>query len=198
MKKIRYGAVLLPLLLAPPARAAGRAIDVEHSSLTIHVGKSGVLSAFGDDHTIKAPIAAGSVNEAPEPHVEVTVDGRKLTVLDPDLSADKRSEVQKRTLGPEVLDVERYPEIRFRSTKIAKLPTGRWRVEGLLEMHGKSSPVSFDVTAGGDRVRGTATISQRAFGIEPIKVAGGTVRVKDEVRVELDVTVAGSESSPAR
>src|SRR5207244_7166828 len=137
------------------------------------------------------------VDEPPAPRVEVTVEAKKLAVLDPELSAAKRDEVQKRTLGPEVLDVERFPEIRFRSSKVVESASGRWRVEGTLELHGKTVPVAFEVTAEKGRVRGSATLSQRAFGIEPIKVAGGTVRVKDEVRVDLDVTVS-ERGAPAR
>ena len=198
MSPLRCGAMLLTVLLAAPSRAATHAIDAKSSTLTIHVDKSGVLSAFGDTHTIKAPIASGSVKTPPEPAVEVTVDARQLKVLDPELAQAKREEVQKRTLGPEVLDVEKYPEIKFRSTKVVEQGSGRWRVEGDLEMRGKKVPVSFDVTAAEGRVRGSATVSQRAFGIEPIKVAGGTVKVKDEVRVDLDVSVPGSETSPSR
>ena len=66
---------------------------------------------------------------------------------------------------------------------------GRWHVEGNLDLHGKTGPLAFDVTAEGARVRGTASLSQRAFGIEPISVAGGTVKVRDEVRIDFDVVV---------
>jgi hypothetical protein len=30
-------------------------------------------------------------------------------------------------------------------------------------------------------------LKQSAFGIEPIRIAGGTVKVKDEVKVEFDI-----------
>jgi len=37
---------------------------------------------------------------------------------------------------------------------------------------------------------GTARFKQMEFGIKPVKVAGGSVRVKDEVRIEFDIWLA--------
>jgi hypothetical protein len=34
---------------------------------------------------------------------------------------------------------------------------------------------------------GSTTFKQREFGITPVRVAGGTVKVKDEVKIEFDV-----------
>jgi hypothetical protein len=37
------------------------------------------------------------------------------------------------------------------------------------------------------RYRGTVVLKQRDFGITPISIAGGTVKVKDELKVEFDI-----------
>ena len=179
-------------LLAGPALGVPRTIDLAHSTLTVHVGKSGVFSAFGDTHEVRAPIASGTIDDGPQPSVNLTVDARKMTVLDPGLAQDKRAEVQKRMLGPEVLDAEKHSEIRFRSKSVKAAGEGRWHVEGELEIRGKSAPVAFDVAAGEGRVKGTAPVSQRAFGIQPISAAGGAVKVKDELRVDFDIAVGPS------
>ena len=42
--------------------------------------------------------------------------------------------------------------------------------------------------------RGTVTLKQRDFGIEPISIAGGTVKVKDELKVQFEIVPA---SAPA-
>jgi polyisoprenoid-binding protein YceI len=190
----RFGAVLISLLAAAPAAGETRTIDPTSSSLTVHVSKSGVFSAFADNHEIRAPIAAGTADDGADARVEITVDAGRLTVLDPNLAPAKREEVQRRMLGPEVLDVARFAKIRFRSTKVAPLAEGRWRVEGVLELHGRSAPVAFDLTGTKERCRGSATLSQRAFGIEPISIAGGTVKVKDEVKIDFEIaTHAKSE-----
>lgn len=185
-----HGVLLASVLFCASANGETWAIDGHKSSLTVHVFKSGLLSAFGDNHVVRATIASGSVAGGEKPAVEIAVDARQMTALDPDLAPAKRAEVQKRMLGPDVLDVTRFPEIRFKSTAVRPLGEGRWRVEGVLALHGHSVPLSFEVTGAKERFRGSATVSQRAFGIVPIRAGGGTVNVKDEVKVDFDIATA--------
>ncbi len=182
--------LLASVLASSPASGGTVTVNPERSSLTVHVFKSGFLSALGDNHVIRAPLASGSVEEGSPPGVEIAVDARRMTVLDPDLSAAKRREVQERMLGPEVLDVSRYPEIRFRSTSVKPVAAGRWRVEGVLALHGRSAPVSFEVTESKGEFRGSAKFAQTAFGIRPISIAGGTVKVKDELTVDFAIATS--------
>jgi hypothetical protein len=156
----------------------------------VHVFKSGLFSAFGDNHEIRAPIASGPIEDGDPPRVEIAVDARRMTVLDPDLAPEKRAEVQRRMLGPEVLDVARFADIRFRSTAVTRLSAGRWRVEGELALHGTSVALTFEVAEEKGMIRGSAVVSQRAFGIQPISVAGGTVRVRDDVKVDFGIAMA--------
>jgi hypothetical protein len=37
---------------------------------------------------------------------------------------------------------------------------------------------------------GALTLRQSDFGITPVKIAGGAVRVKDEIRIEFDIQAA--------
>ena len=184
------GALLASALLCASANGETWAIDGHQSSLTVHVFKSGLLSAFGDNHVVRAAIASGSVSDGDKPAVEIEVDARQMTVLDPDLAPAKRAEVQKRMLGPDVLDVAKLPEIHFKSTAVRTLGEGHWRVEGALSLHGHSVPLSFEVTGTKERFRGSATVSQRAFGINPISAGGGTVNVKNDVKVDFDIATA--------
>ena len=170
-------------------RAESHSIDVERSTLTVFAYKSGLFSAFADDHVIRAPIASGSVSPDVPLGVDVRVRSASLTVLDPALAAGKRAEVQARMLGPEVLDSARYPDIVFTSTAIAFLGTDRWTVTGRLTIHGVTRPTTFSVAQRDGRYRGTALVRQRDFAIEPISIAGGTVKVKDEVKVEFDIVM---------
>jgi hypothetical protein len=50
-------------------------------------------------------------------------------------------------------------------------------------------PVAVDVTLKGEHYRGAATLKQTDFGITPVTVAGGTVKVKDEVKIEFEVVL---------
>ena len=167
--------------------AENRPIDAERSTLTVFVDKSGLFSAFADDHVISAPIAAGSISSNAPLAVEVKVRSANLKVLDPNLPADKRAEVQARMLGPEVLDSGKFPDITFASTAIESAGVDRWTVTGRLTIRGETRPTTFSVVRQDGRFRGTVALKQRDFGIEPISILGGTVRVKDELKVEFDV-----------
>ena len=43
------------------------------------------------------------------------------------------------------------------------------------------------VSLDGGHYRGFASFKQSNFGISPIRIAGGTVKVKDEVKIEFDI-----------
>jgi polyisoprenoid-binding protein YceI len=175
------------VLLAQTAKSAtARPIDVEHSTVTVHVYRSGLFSFAGDNHEIQAPIASGTVDEAART-VEFTVDVRRMRVLDPNLSADKRSQVQEKMLSPDVLDPDRYPEISFRSTKVEPKTGGELSVSGNLTLHGQTRPINVRVLSTQLQYRGSAALKQTEFGIKPIVVAGGTIKVKDEVRIDFDI-----------
>jgi hypothetical protein len=164
-----------------------RPIDVEHSTLTVLVYKSGLFSAFADNHVIGAPISRGSISEDAPAGIELMVHSADLRVLDPGLATERRAEVQARMLSTEVLDVANFPEISFASTTVEPAGTDRWQVTGRLTIHGQARTITFPVTRASAKYHGAVVIKQRDFGIEPIKVAGGAVKVKDEIRVQFEI-----------
>jgi hypothetical protein len=181
--------LLCGCLCSTVVRAQSRAMDSGHSVLRIRVFKSGLFSGFAHNHEIEAPIAEGSVNLSAAPSVELRVDARKLRVLDPEVSTNDRADIQKTMDGPQVLDSIRFPEISFRSTAVESKGDERWTVHGNLNLHGKTSPVAVDVMLKDGHYKGSARLKQREFGITPISLAGGTVKVKDEVVVEFDIVL---------
>jgi hypothetical protein len=40
-----------------------------------------------------------------------------------------------------------------------------------------------------DRYRGSATLKQTDFGMTPVTIAGGTVKVKDEIKIEFEIAL---------
>jgi polyisoprenoid-binding protein YceI len=138
---------------------------------------------------IDAPIESGEVKEPDGPSVEVRVNVRKMRVLDPEESEDKRAQIQRTMQGPQVLDSDRFPEIHFRSTTVQPKEANHWVVQGNLDLHGQTHPVTVDVTLKDGFYRGSTTLKQTGFGITPMSIAGGTVKVKDEVKVEFEITL---------
>jgi polyisoprenoid-binding protein YceI len=177
----------LSLCWTAAAIAQQRAIDTEKSVMTVRVYKAGLLSAMGHNHEITAPITGGTV-DATAHKVELHAHARAMQVRDPGVSDKDRAEIQSAMLGPEVLDAEHHPEIVFRSTGAEPAGAGSWKVLGNLTLHGQTRTVAVEVREeGGGHYVGTSSFKQTEFGIQPIKVAGGTIRVKDEIRIEFNI-----------
>jgi len=179
MKLSSFGLLLALLSSMPPSFAAEHAIDTAQSAITIHVGKAGLFSAAGHEHTVIAPIAEGTIDDSEPGRVRFTVKASSLTVQ----PEKDQAEVQ-RDMQTKVLESERYPEIRFESTSVRRLSDERWTVAGNLTLHGATNPVTAEVRKTGAGFEGQASLRQSQFGIKPVSAAGGAVRVKDELKIE--------------
>jgi polyisoprenoid-binding protein YceI len=173
---------------APGVSAQQHNIDTQKSTLTIHVGKTGVFSALGHEHEVSTPIHSGMADTGSHPAVELRVDARALRVIGKDEPEKDRAEVQKTMLGPEVLDSEHHQEIIFKSTGAESAGQGHWTLRGDLTLRGQTRPVTVQATLKDGRYTGVATVKLTDFGIKPPGKAG--VKVKDEVRIEFDVRLA--------
>lgn len=189
MRRTSQTAFLLLLVLAAGtlcADAQARDIDAQRSVLTVRVYKTGLFSAFAHDHEIRAPIKSGRFDEQKR-SVEFKVNAGDLRVLDPGASQGDRDQVHQNMLGPKVLDVKRFPEIAFRSTSIESAGPEKWTVQGELSLHGETRPVKVEVEGANGHYRGSARLRQTEFGITPITIAGGAIKVKNEVKVEFEI-----------
>jgi polyisoprenoid-binding protein YceI len=174
--------------LGNPARAASaKPIDTEKSVMSVHVFKAGIFSAFGHEHDVSAPIAEGTI-DAEDPSVTLRVDARRMKVTDRDVSNEDRAKIQNTMLGPQVLDTERFAEINFKSTQIDRLGDSKWLVHGDLTLHGQTRPIVVRVEGQSGHYQGSAELKQKDFGITPVSAGGGSVKVKNEVRVKFDIS----------
>jgi YceI-like domain len=180
-----YRTLLLAALALTLCLGGNTQTNTPRSTITIHAHKAGLFSGFAHDHVITAPVASGTL-DAKAMTIQITVAAKQMKVADPGVSEKDRAEIQSTMLGPKVLDPDKYPEIRFQSTHVEKIGD-HYRVTGKLELHGASRELSFDVTGGPDRYQGKTKFKQTDFGIEPISLGGGTIKVKDELEIEIDV-----------
>lgn len=172
---------------AAPLMAQERAIDTQRSTIVIHVGKSGLLSAAAHDHTIEAPIASGAIRESPAPHVEFTVATAKMAVRpDPKVNPKTELTIQK-DMEEMTLKTVKFPEITFRSSRVEKLPDGQWKVDGDLSLHGVTKPVSLTVKLAEGAYTTHIVLKQTDFGIRPISIGGGMIKVKNEVEIDFRI-----------
>ena len=188
--------LITALLTSTNICAARHDIDNQRSMITIHVSRSGLLSAFGHDHEIATRISRGYIAYPENPSVELWIDARALRVIDSDSSAKDRAEVQTTMQGSGVLDVHGFPEIHFRSTAASRQNGGnRWSVRGNLDLHGQTRPVVLEITESNGWFLGTTTLKLRDYGISPPVVAGGSVKVKDEIKLDFKVATATQPSA---
>jgi polyisoprenoid-binding protein YceI len=175
------------LAAAASLAAQDKAIDVKRSSITIHVGKAGMFSAAGHEHWVEAPIASGVLNESSAPRVEFKVETARMKVRpDPKVNEKDQAQIQK-DMETMTLETAKYPEIAFQSSRIEKQGEGQWKVEGTLSLHGATKPVSLIVKRNGEAYAGHVVIKQTDFGIKPVSVGGGMVKVKNEVDIEFQI-----------
>lgn len=183
---MRYAGLLLTLVITATCIAQSRPIDTAQSTITIHAYKSGVFSFAGHDHTISAPIGQSTIDEAKRA-IDFTVNTKDMQVLDPGESDKNKAEIRSTMLGASLLDAEKFPEIKFHSTDIRQLTPATLDVRGELLLHGVSHPLTLKVTKDGDHYVGQTKLKQTDYALKPVSVAGGTVKVKDEILIEFSI-----------
>jgi polyisoprenoid-binding protein YceI len=191
-------AIIFPSLWAQAPSPAVYNIDPARSKLEVDVFRTGLLKMMAHDHQIAAKSYAGEVrvNSASieNSSVNLNVESASLVVLDdPGVPEKDRKQVQETMLGEEVLNVKDFPRIQFHSTRLSHATgTGEdFTLTGRLSLHGVEKEISFPVHIHREnsllRATGAVTITQTDFGLKPVKVALGTVRVKDQIKIRFEL-----------
>lgn len=174
------------------------AIDPGRSRFMVQAFSTGFLSVLGHNpriavRDIRGEVQLASTGSALEDvRVDVVINPRSLEVVD-DISDKDRQEIH-RQMYDEVLEVERYPEITydFSSPKIDG-NGGQYSsvMSGELTLHGETHPfaVPVKVFLMGDTLKasGEFSVSQKQYGIAPVTVAGGAIKLKDEVKCTFNI-----------
>ena len=164
-----------------------RWIDIERSTVTVHLSESGTRRADGAGHVVEAPLAEGSLDDTDTPHLVLVMNVSQLRVVDPGRSADERQAVRAQMLGSKGLDAERFSRIVYHSLTIDQIEAGVWLVQGELGMHGRFLPLNLRALRQGDRFTGTTTLLPTDFGIPPERLAGASAPLGNEVQVDFDI-----------
>ncbi len=170
----------------------------EKSRFTVQAFAEGLLSAFGHDPVITIRDFTGEVRFTPDAPSQASV---RMTIRTGSLAASEevkekdRAEID-RMMREDVLETAAHPEIVFESTNVTaqRLGEGRYRARiiGDLTMHGvtqKNIWIQSEVktSEGTLRAQGAFTLKQTDFQIKPVKVAGGTLKVKNELKFSFDI-----------
>jgi polyisoprenoid-binding protein YceI len=203
-------AILLALAPTGYAQMSAKKYQVRHSDswLLAITGKTGVFSFAAHKHAVLASRWSADVSadrndpQKSKATIKIPVsslvidsqEARQKAGLGAGPGAKDVHTIQERMLSPEVLDARRYPEIQFTTTSVEKTNDGQLRITGRFQMHGHSKTLSIPVQyeqneSGSARVHGEFTIKQTDFGLTPQSVAGGTVKVTDEVTIRFQVSI---------
>jgi polyisoprenoid-binding protein YceI len=186
MNKSKWFALLL--VFSSCAHAAE--LDLAASKVSVHVEKSGLFSAFAHNHTIAAPLASGRL-DLQNRAIELKFRSQDMKVMDPGVSASDRADIEHTMKSDQVLDPERFPEITFTSTSVE--PAGEasapksYLVHGNLTLHGVTKPIEMPVSLSEGHYTGRVTLKQTDFSITPVRIGGGTIRVKDPIEIVFEI-----------
>ncbi|MEP6570018.1 MAG: YceI family protein [Acidobacteriota bacterium] len=168
------------------------------SKFTVQAFVEGLFSALGHDPVINIQEFEGQVEFVPgtfaNASLRITVTANSLVVSD-EVKEKDRLEIQE-TMRREVLETAKYNEILFTSSNISvnRLAEGRCRIRiiGDLALHGatqKSLWISAEATLSENslRAQGNFSLKQTDFGIKPYSAAGGTIKLKNELKFLFDM-----------
>ena len=163
-------------------------VDPAHSNASFTVRHLVISNVRGEFQKMSGAVKLDDKDPA-KSSVEATIETGSIDtrVVDRD----------KHLKSPDFFDVEKYPTITFKSTKVESAGRGKLKVTGDLTMKGVTKPVVLAVDGPtaeikdpwGNARRGfaaTTTINRRDWGLNWSKVVEAGPVVGDEVKIEIE------------
>jgi polyisoprenoid-binding protein YceI len=194
-----------PATDVPPASTAAvpagsYTLDKAHASLIFRINHLGFSNFTARFRRFDAQLQFDPKNLAAST-LTATVDAKTLETDYPDpATLDFNAQLQ----GPEWLDTAKYPEMTFKTTKVAATGTNTMRIDGDLTLRGVTHPVTLDATFNGGyaghpmdphaRIGFSAhgSLKRSDFGISMgIPAPGTTMGVSDKVDIAIECEFSG-------
>lgn len=189
LSRVISTAALAAALSLPAAAASTWQIDPNHSSAQFAVRHLAISTVRGAFTKVNGTVQFDD-KDISKSTVDVTIDAT---------SVDTRVEARDKDLRSDhFFDVEKYPAITFKSTKVEQVAPGKLKVIGDLTIHGVTKQVALDVEGptapvkdpwGNQRVAVSATtkINRQDFSVKwNATMDGGGVVVGDDVAITID------------
>ncbi|HEY6299781.1 MAG TPA: YceI family protein [Candidatus Binatus sp.] len=189
---ISKAAVGIAMIVALPilAHADSWQIDPAHTNVEFSVRHMMISNVKGQFQKTSGTVDVNG-KDPTSAKIDATIDATSINTR-----VDKRDAHLK---SPAFLDVDKFPTITFKSTKVEVDGPGKWKVTGDLTLHGVTKPVVLEVEGtgapindpmGNTRAGASATtkIKRSDFGLtwnQPLEAGG--VMVGDEVAISIDV-----------
>jgi polyisoprenoid-binding protein YceI len=175
--------------------AGTHAFGPQDGQLLLKVYREGVASKMGHDLVIEVKDWSAKVDVNPEDpgqsSIEATAQVPSFSVIEGTGGAKALSQPDKAEIKKNITDkvLTGSPTITFRSTGGATLNGTRASVPGEMTINGTTRPMTLDVTLDGGKARAKFKVVQTEFGIKPFKAFMGALKVRDDVEVELEVSL---------
>ena len=163
----------------------------DNATLTVRTKKGGAAAKAGHDLEIEVQKWKAHLELGDESSASLSADSTSFKVIAATggvapFGAEERQAVPQ-TVNEEVL---KGTAIEFQSSRVEADRGGHSvAIEGELELVGVRRPVRFTINSGFDgRLSGSATLTQSEWGIEPYTALFGTLKVADEVVIEIRAT----------
>jgi polyisoprenoid-binding protein YceI len=178
-------------------------IDSRSSRFTVRAFATGLLAAIGHNPTIGIRDFGGVVEFNQEKFeagfLKIVVKSSSLSVQD-DISAKDLHEMEC-LMSQDVLETATYPEIFYESHSVSLTKTDdvfySGTLKGNLTLHGvaRSLPINVRVTLLGSLLRasGDFSLNQTDYEIKLVSVAGGALKLKDELKFSFEIVARREE-----
>lgn len=164
-------------------------VDAAHSQVGFAVKHMGISTVRGTFTEFEGTLEIGA--DLAHSKAYGTVTTKSVSTEWPDRDAHLRS--------PDFFDADKYPEIKFESTKIEQIDDDTYRITGNLDMHGVTQEIHLEAVVDGPEVDpmgnervGLEVIGQLSRGDYEMKfnqaLGSGNMVVSDKVKLALDIS----------
>jgi YceI-like domain len=164
------------------------AFGPDNAKLTVHTKKGGAAAKAGHNLEMEVTRWSANLELGDSPSASLTADAGSFVVVEGSGGVQPLGAQEKAAI-PQTIDEEvlKGTPIEFQSSRVDMDRGGHSvTVEGELELFGQRHPVKFTLNVGFDgRLAGTAQLKQTEWGIEPYTALFGTLKVADDVEVQI-------------
>jgi polyisoprenoid-binding protein YceI len=182
------------------ATAGSFQLGPEAGRVVIKTTRAGLAAKAGHDLTIEVTRWSARVEVPAEDGgglaaatVQADLDLGSLEVREGTGGALPLTDRDRREIKKQIGGILGSATATFASSRVIPSGSSGGAVEGSVTLNGRTQPAVLQVTApGSGQYRGSATLAQTGFGIKPYSGFFGTLKLKDEVTLEFQLTLPES------
>jgi polyisoprenoid-binding protein YceI len=192
---------------APTVAAGLYQLNPAQSRFMVHAYSTGPLWFLGHNHHVAIREFSGQIQATQgtltPASLEMNVRANSLAETGANFTAEQRRIIDG-AMREQVLEIEKFPEMSFRTTSVTATQTGQnefdARLTGDFTLHGVTRPIEIPahVLVNGKTIHATGKFSIRRsdYNVKTHSVKWGTVRVRNKVNFEFDIVAVASSPAP--